>query len=51
MARALEATVRQGAQFVRVKDVSPFVRRMAPLYTKYRADPTTGEELLTIIAR
>jgi len=51
VAQALETTAKQGAQFVRVKDVSPFVRRMAPLYTKYMADPTTREELLTIIAK
>ncbi len=50
-AQALENTARQGAQFVRVKDISPFVRRMAPLYSKYMADPTTREELLTIIAK
>jgi tripartite ATP-independent transporter DctP family solute receptor len=51
VAQALENTAKQGSQFVRVKDVSPFVRRMAPLYTKYMADPTTREELLTIISR
>lgn len=51
VAQALESTAKQGAQFVRVKDVSPFVRRMAPLYSKYMADPTTREELLTIISK
>jgi len=51
VAQALETTAKQGSQFVRVKDVSPFVRRMAPLYAKYMADPTTREELLTIIAK
>ncbi|CAN7601964.1 TRAP transporter substrate-binding protein [Acidovorax sp. LjRoot129] len=51
VAQALETTAKQGSQFVRVKDVSPFVRRMAPLYNKYMADPTTREELLTIIAQ
>ncbi len=51
VAQALENTAKQGAQFVRVKDVSPFVRRMAPLYNKYMADPTTREELLTIISK
>lgn len=47
---ALETTTRQGAQFVKVKDASPMVRRMGPLYGKYMADPKTREELLTIIA-
>ena len=51
VAQAQETVTRQGAQFTRVKDVSPFVRRMAPLYSKYMADPTTREELLTIIAK
>lgn len=47
---SLEATTKQGAVFVKVKDVSPMVRRMGPLYGKYMADPKTREELLTIIA-
>lgn len=51
VAQALETTAKQGAQFVRVKDISPFVRRMAPLYGKYMKDPTTREELLTIISK
>jgi len=51
VAAALEATIKQGSQFVKVKDVSPMVRRMGPLYGKYMADPTTREELLTIIAK
>ena len=50
VAQAQEVAARQGSQFVRVKDISPFVRRMAPLYNKYMADPTTREELLTIVA-
>jgi TRAP-type C4-dicarboxylate transport system substrate-binding protein len=50
VAQAQETTAKQGAQFVRVKDVSPFVRRMSPLYAKYMNDPTTREELLSIIA-
>lgn len=50
VAQAQEVTTKQGAQFTRVKDVSPFVRRMSPLYAKYMNDPTTREELLTIIA-
>ena len=51
VAQALETTTKQGSQFVRVKDISPFVRRMAPLYNQYMKDPTTREELLTIIAK
>jgi hypothetical protein len=35
---------------VKVKDVSPMVRRMGPLYGKYMTDAKTREELLTIIA-
>lgn len=51
VAAALEATTRQGSQFVKVRDASPMVRRMGPLYGKYMADPTTREELLTIISK
>lgn len=47
---SLEATTKQGAVFIKVKDASPMVRRMGPLYGKYMADPKTREELLTIIA-
>ena len=47
---ALELTTKQGSQFVKLKDASPMVRRMGPLYGKYMADPKTREELLTIIA-
>ena len=50
VAQAQEIASKQGSQFVRVKDISPFVRRMAPLYSKFMADPTTREELLTIVA-
>jgi tripartite ATP-independent transporter DctP family solute receptor len=51
VAAALETTTKQGSQFVKVRDVSPMVRRMGPLYGKYMADPTTREELLTIISK
>ena len=51
VAVALETTTKQGSQFVKVRDASPMVRRMGPLYGKYMADPTTREELLTIIAK
>lgn len=47
---ALELATKQGARFVKPRDVAPLVRRMNPLYGKYMADPTTREELLTIIA-
>ena len=49
VASAVETASKQGVQFVRVKDVAPMVRRMAPLYGKYMADPSTREELLSII--
>ena len=49
MASAVETASKQGVQFVRVKDPAPMVRRMSPLYSKYMADPSTREELLTII--
>ncbi|GAB3467225.1 TRAP transporter substrate-binding protein [Polaromonas eurypsychrophila] len=51
VATALELTTKQGSTFVKPRDVSPMVRRMSPLYGKYMADPTTREELLTIIAK
>ena len=47
---ALETTTKQGSQLVKLKDASPMVRRMGPLYGKYMADTKTREELLTIIA-
>lgn len=50
VASAVETTTKQGSQFVRVKDVAPFVARMQPLYKKYMDDPVTRSELLTIIA-
>lgn len=50
VALALETTTKQGTQFVKVRDASPMVRRMGPLYGKYMADAKTREELLTIIA-
>lgn len=49
VASAVETAAKQGVQFVRVKDPAPMVRRMSPLYSKYMADPSTREELLTII--
>lgn len=50
VASAIEASTKQGVQFVRVKDVAPMVRRMSPLYKKYMDDPSTREELLSIIS-
>lgn len=49
VAMAAETATKQGVQFERVRDYAPMLRRMAPLYAKYMADPTTREELLTII--
>jgi tripartite ATP-independent transporter DctP family solute receptor len=50
VASAIEAATKQGVQFVRVRDAAPMVRRMAPLYSKYMADPSTREELVSIIS-
>lgn len=50
VALSLETTTKQGSQFVKVKDASPMVRRMGPLYGKYMNDTKTRGELLTIIA-
>lgn len=45
------ATVtKDGAQFANVKDFSPYIRRMSPLYQKYMADPEVRGELFTIIS-
>lgn len=49
VASAIDTATKQGVQFVRVKDVAPMVRRMAPLYRKYMDDPATRDEVLTII--
>lgn len=51
VATALDIATKNGSTFVKPRDVSPIVRRMSPLYGKYMADPTTREELLTIIAK
>ena len=51
VALALEVTAGQGVRFVKVKDTSPMIRRMSPLYDRYMKDPTTRQELLTIIAQ
>lgn len=50
VASAIETATKQGVQFVRVRDAAPMVRRMAPLYGKYMADPSTREELVSIIS-
>jgi len=34
-----------------MKDPAPFIRRMAPLYAKYMADPAIRGELLSIVAK
>lgn len=51
VALAQEITVREGAQFVKVRNTHPMIRRMAPLYDRYMKDPATRAELLTIIAQ
>ena len=51
VALALEVTAGQGVQFVKAKDTSSMIRRMAPLYDRYMKDPATRQELLTIIAQ
>lgn len=51
VALALEVTAGQGVQFVKVKDTSSMIRRMSPLYDRYMKDPTTRQELLSIIAQ
>ena len=50
VALAQEVTAKEGAQFVKARDVGALIRRMAPLYGRYMTDPATREELLTIIA-
>jgi TRAP-type C4-dicarboxylate transport system substrate-binding protein len=48
--QALEATTKQGSQYVRSKDSANMIRRMGPLYARYMADPKTRAELLTILS-
>jgi tripartite ATP-independent transporter DctP family solute receptor len=43
-------TTEQGSVYVQMKDAAPMIRRMGSLYSKYLADTTTREELLTILA-
>jgi tripartite ATP-independent transporter DctP family solute receptor len=50
VADARAATTAQGSEFVNMKDAAGMIRRMGSLYGKYMADPTTREELLTIVA-
>ncbi|WP_394790486.1 TRAP transporter substrate-binding protein [Rhodoferax sp.] len=49
VASARATVTKEGAQVVTVTDFAPFVRKMAPLYAKYLADPTVRAELFTII--
>ena len=51
VASALDVTARQGAHFLKPTDPATMIRKMAPLYSRYMKDPTTREELLTIIAQ
>nr|WP_315427815.1 TRAP transporter substrate-binding protein [uncultured Albidiferax sp.] len=49
VALARATVVKDGAQIVVVSNFAPFVRKMAPLYAKYLADPSLRGELFTII--
>ena len=51
VALALDITTKQGTEYVKMKNTSTMIRRMAPLYDKFMKDPTTRQELLTIIAQ
>lgn len=51
VAAAREIAAKDGVQFVAMKDPAPFIRRMAPLYAKYMADPAIRGELLSIVAK
>ncbi|MCX7257635.1 MAG: TRAP transporter substrate-binding protein DctP [Polaromonas sp.] len=51
VALAQDITAKQGVVFTKSHDSASLIRRMAPLYGRYTADPTTREELLTIIAK
>ena len=51
VALALDVATRQGVQFNKPRDTSSMIRLMAPLYGRYMKDPTTREELLTIISK
>ena len=49
VASARATVTKEGAQIVTVSDFAPFVRKMAPLYAKYLADPSLRGELFSII--
>lgn len=49
IATARAAVVKDGVQITAVKDFSPYVRKMAPLYSKYMADPAVRADLFSII--
>lgn len=51
VALAQDITAKQGVVFTKSHDSASLIRRMAPLYSRYMADPTTREELLTIISK
>lgn len=46
---ARAAVTKDGVQIVPVKDISPYVRKMAPLYGKYMADPAVRADLFMIV--
>lgn len=51
VALAQDITAKQGVVFTKSHDSASLIRRLAPLYGRYMADPTTREELLTIISK
>ena len=46
---ARAAVVKDGVQITPVKDISPYVRKMTPLYAKYMADPAVRADLFMIV--
>jgi tripartite ATP-independent transporter DctP family solute receptor len=49
VATARTTVVKDGVQLANVKDFSPYIRKMAPLYGKYMGDPAVRGELFEII--
>ena len=45
---ARAAVAKDGVQFTTVKDFSPYVRKMSPLYGKYMADPAVRADLSAV---
>jgi tripartite ATP-independent transporter DctP family solute receptor len=49
VATARAAVLKDGVQLANVKDFSPYIRKMSPLYGKYMGDPAVRGELFEII--